>query len=193
MSDDRYEIVTFHGKRVDKYTRAALLAVEKELGYELTIVQGSYNAGGVSASAGTHDGGGVVDLAPTDRENKVKALRKHGFAAWYRPTLPGVWGAHIHAVLIGNAKLSRSAANQVTAYRNRRDGLKGNAVDNTWRPATIKAFAYVVDAPVENHVTRGRELIEQGLAELDKASPKRKVVHRETKVIRERLKNIPKK
>ena len=103
MADDRYDRVTFHGKSVDKWTRAALLACEKELGYELTIVQGSFNKG-VGASAGTHDANGVVDLLAWDHVNKVKALRRNGFAAWYRPTLKNVWSEHIHAVLINNAK-----------------------------------------------------------------------------------------
>lgn len=141
----RYDIVWFHGKRVDKYTRQALQQVEKDLGYELTIVQGSYNKG-VGASAGTHDSGGVVDLAPFDWQRKVKALRKRGFAAWYRPELwiggRRIWGSHIHAVQIGNAKLHWTAANQVTDYRNHLNGLANKGWDSFWRPKKIKPFVY---------------------------------------------------
>lgn len=128
-----YSLTRHDGKVVDEITHQALLAVEKILGYELTITQGSYNpvrsGGGVPASGGTHDGGGVVDLAPFDAENKVRALRKVGFAAWFRPPIPGLWGAHVHAVLIGNEKLSEAAKRQVTAYANHRDGLKSNLPD----------------------------------------------------------------
>lgn len=133
MADDRYDRVWFHGKLVDKYTRQALEACERELGYELTIVQGSYH-GGVSASAGTHDGGGTIDLAPYDWARKVKVLRKHGFAAWYRPAIPGLWGPHIHAVQIGNSQASPSAKRQTTDYRNKRNGLANHAYDGFWRP-----------------------------------------------------------
>ena len=82
-----FELTTFGDgtpKRVDWKTRAALEEAQALLGYPLTVVQGSYHQG-VSASAGTHDGGGVVDLLAWDWQRKVKALRKVGFAAWYRP------------------------------------------------------------------------------------------------------------
>lgn len=146
MSDDRYDLTTHDGKTVDKYTDYNLKLAEKKLGYDLTIVQGSYHKG-VAASAGTHDGGGCVDLAPWDWANKVRALRELGFAAWHRPAIKGVWSEHIHAVLIGNTKLAPLAAQQVTAYRNHRDGLAGNGVDNTWHPNPIVDAAYKTDAP----------------------------------------------
>lgn len=127
---DPYERLTRDGRVIDRMTDAALRQAEARLGYSLTIVQGSYNAGRVSASAGTHDGGGVVDLKPWDWQKKVVALRAVGFAAWYRPAIVGLWSAHIHAVLIGHGRLSPSAARQVTAYLDRRDGLKGNGPDS---------------------------------------------------------------
>lgn len=141
MGDDRYDKVKHDGKTVDKYTDYNLHLAEERLGYELSIVQGSYNKG-VAASAGTHDGGGCVDLKPWDWQNKVRVLRELGFAAWYRPYRKGVWPAHIHAVLIGNAKLAPLAKQQVQAYKNGRDGLAGNGRDTFWRPAVIKNAAY---------------------------------------------------
>src|SRR4051812_45286804 len=111
-----YAKTTRNGKTIDQLTNYALYAMEDRLGYtpgSLTVVQGSYNAGGVTASAGTHDGGGAVDLTPENWEAKVHAARAVGFAAWHRPALPGVWGEHIHMVLIGDAKLSPAAAAQV--------------------------------------------------------------------------------
>jgi hypothetical protein len=131
------------GHTLDNLTDYALLAVEAELGYDprsLTILQGSYNAGGVGASAGTHDGGGAVDLSPVNAAAKVHALRKVGFAAWHRLAIPGVWGEHIHAVLVGNVRLSPAAAAQVVDYRNHRDGLAGHSADSTWHPTPIPTF-----------------------------------------------------
>jgi len=133
-------------KTVDWKTRAALVEAERLLGYRLTIVQGSYNAGGVSASAGTHDKGGVIDLLAFDSRRKVKALRKVGFAAWYRPRLPGHWEEHIHAVLVDHGNLADVAKRQVAAYRDGRDGLKSNALDPSWRPPDpVPVFKYPPD------------------------------------------------
>lgn len=130
MPTDPYALTKHDGKVVDELTHQALLSVERILGYPLTVLQGSYNKGKVKQSAGTHDGGGVVDLAPWDWENKVRALRSVGFAAWHRPALPGVWGEHIHAVLIGNQRMSASAQGQVIDYRNKRNGLANGARDD---------------------------------------------------------------
>lgn len=144
-----YERTVYRGVTLDQMTKAAIVEAERRLGRRLDLLQGSYNAGRVSASAGTHDGGGVVDIAPTDHVRVVKVLRRLGFAAWHRPAIKGLWGEHIHAVLIGNARLSPSAARQVTAYRQGRDGLAGNGPDTAWRPPTIPTFVY---PPIE---TRG--------------------------------------
>ncbi|WP_374454976.1 GH25 family lysozyme [Nocardioides sp.] len=129
-------------KKVDWKTRAALEEAERLLGYRLTVVQGSYNNGRVKASGPTHDGGGVVDLLAWDWRRKVAVLREIGFAAWYRPTRPGLWGAHIHAVLIDHGKLDPSAAAQVVAYRAGRDGLKGGRADAFPRPRPVPVFSY---------------------------------------------------
>ena len=87
------------------------------------ITQGSYNAGVVALSFGTHDGGGVVDISvrniPVDWTIRfddipplVVALRTAGFAAWYRDEADGMT-PHIHAIAIGDAELSRAAALQL--------------------------------------------------------------------------------
>jgi hypothetical protein len=147
-------------KRVDWKTRAALEEAERRLGYPLTIVQGSYNAGGVSASAGTHDRGGVVDLLAWDSKRKVRVLRSVGFAAWYRPTVRGLWGEHIHAVLIDHGALADSAARQVASYRAGRDGLRSNRVDRTWRPSPVPVFEYppTTFAPVQGEKAKAAVL-----------------------------------
>lgn len=141
---DPYAILLRDGKKVDALTDGALKRAEKILGYSLTVTQGSYNTT-VAASKGTHDGGGCVDLMPWDHENKVKALRAVGFAAWYRPAIPDLWPSHCHAVLIGHAKLAPVAFRQVQAYLARRNGLKDNGpdVDPGWTNIaryTVEAF-----------------------------------------------------
>jgi hypothetical protein len=103
-------------------TAAMLRRVEDRLGYQLTIAQGSYHVG-VAASAGTHDGGGCVDLAPFDAANKVRACRLEGFAAWHRLAIPNVWPEHIHAVAIGDPELASLARDQVVAYYHGYNGL----------------------------------------------------------------------
>lgn len=138
-----YALTTHDGKTVDRITKAALRQVEWVLGYDLTITQGSYNAGKVSASAGTHDLGGVVDLAPADAEAKVRALRAVGFAAWFRPAIPGHWPDHIHAVLIGHDRLAPAAARQVEAYLKGRNGLADNGPDNGPRQYVDRRFEWV--------------------------------------------------
>lgn len=103
-----------------------------------TLTQGSYNKGGVAASAGTHDGGGAVDInigGMTDDQinNAVKALRMAGFAAWRRgpPTFP----PHIHAIAIGDTEASPMAKQQVIDYFGGKDGLAGHGPDNA--PASV--------------------------------------------------------
>jgi hypothetical protein len=155
---DPYALTTHDGKTVDEITHQALIECERRLGYPLTIVQGCYQAldgkgNDVSASAGTHDGGGVVDLAPFDWRRKVRVLREVGFAAWHRTPDQGPWGEHIHAVLIGNEKLAPSAARQVSDFLATppRDGLAGHAIDDTFHPAPPVVFQ--MDKPVV--LTRG--------------------------------------
>jgi len=146
---DPYALTTHDGKTVDEITHQALLECERRLGYELTVVQGCYQArdgkgNDVAASAGTHDGGGVVDLAPFDWRRKVRVLREVGFAAWHRTPDQGPWGEHIHAVLIGNAKLAPSAARQVDDYLAHPplNGLAGHSPDPTWHPSPPVVFTW---------------------------------------------------
>ena len=138
-----YDRVTWRGFTFDKMTVQAVEAAEKAYGAQFTILQGCYDHGAVTASAGTHDGGGAVDVAATsDPAKVVRALRTVGFAAWHRLPSQGPWGEHVHAVLIGNARLSPAAAQQVTAYKNERNGLANNLTDTTWRPAPIRPYIY---------------------------------------------------
>jgi hypothetical protein len=104
----------------------------------LHITQGGYNAGGVAASAGTHDRDALDirarDLSAAERKEAVSILRKVGFAAWVRNPSQSDWPWHIHCIPIGG-DLSSGAANQVDAYLNNRNGLASNGKDDgprTW-------------------------------------------------------------
>jgi hypothetical protein len=125
--------VSYQGKTVNTRTRAMLQEAQRRAGRVLTLSQGSYHPG-VGSSAGTHDGGGVVDISvsgmtSSTRTNVVRQLREVGFAAWYRTAIPGVWGPHIHAVAISDPDLASQAQAQVGDYYLGRDGLAGHGPD----------------------------------------------------------------
>lgn len=139
---DPLQVIPYGGNKTDRKTAAALDTAARRLGYELALVQGSYNPGVVAKSGGTHDNGGVVDLSAFEHAQKVKVLRDLGFAAWYRPARPGVWGAHVHAVMIGHQDLSPSAFEQTLDYQAGLSGLAGGARDpNPYRP-DVENFSY---------------------------------------------------
>lgn len=130
-----YRRVTYGGKTVNTRTKVMLeRAVKLLTAYDWTpvLVQGSYNKG-VSASAGTHDGGGVVDIR-TDtmtrngQELCVQALRKAGFAAWLRTPADG-FDTHIHAVAIGDREMSSAAKSQIAQWRDDTNGLANHGPD----------------------------------------------------------------
>lgn len=133
-----YAHTTWNGLTVDNRTASALREVQRRVGHPVTITQGSPNTS-VNASGQTHAGGGAVDvnvngLSRRQIKKLVRAMRAVGFAAWYRPTIPGLWGHHIHAILLGHRTASAAAKSQMVAYRNHRDGLVSNNWDSTWRP-----------------------------------------------------------
>jgi peptidoglycan hydrolase-like protein with peptidoglycan-binding domain len=123
------------GYIVDARTQAMLTATEHLLGYTLTLQQGSYNPGGDPTSAGTHDGGGVVDIAVTGmtaakRTAVARALRQVGFAAWVRDPSQGDWPWHIHAAAINDTDLSSSAQHQIGDYYLGMNGLANRGPDD---------------------------------------------------------------
>jgi hypothetical protein len=119
-----------HGQILNQRTLAMLSHAQGLYGGEIeltgyAITQGSYTEA-VSASFGTHAGGGAVDLSVLrrgtytvlwdDLEPLIRALRAAGFAAWVReygelyPDSP----IHIHAIAIGDPELSPAAEEQLT-------------------------------------------------------------------------------
>lgn len=123
------------GYVVNARTDAMLKEAETLLGRRLRLDQGSYNPGGDPTSAGTHDGGGVVDInvkgmTATTRRAVAKALRQVGFAAWVRNPNQGDWPWHIHAVAISDTDLSTPAQHQVGDYYLGLNGLANRAADD---------------------------------------------------------------
>jgi hypothetical protein len=115
---------------VNKRTKVLLERAAQIYGANFTLTQGSYNKGGVAASAGTHDGGGVVDInvssmSSSQRLRLVQALRMAGFAAWLRTPAEG-FAYHIHACAIGDKDMASLAESQVQSYFNGRSGLRSN-------------------------------------------------------------------
>ncbi|GAA0627390.1 hypothetical protein HPO96_37020 [Kribbella sandramycini] len=137
--------IEFEGFRMDARTRNMLVEARRISGLTLRITQGGFNNGAVSASAGTHDGGGALDISAhymTDAEiaEAIRRLRQVGFAAWHRMPSQGPWVEHIHCIAVDCSSLSKGAANQVKAYRKGKNGLANNGPDdgdqlyvkNTW-------------------------------------------------------------
>ncbi len=133
-----YRRTNFRGGLMNVRTKVMLQRAEtyaKQMGVPMPvfIVQGSYS-NGVSASGGTHDGGGALDirsrhLSVANVKKLVKALRMAGFAAWSRGYGKDSFDPHIHAIAIGDRQLSGAARNQVAEYFRGGDGLVGSAGD----------------------------------------------------------------
>lgn len=133
--------IKFRGKRMTPAVRDALKAAEQRAGRKFTITQGGFNAGGVKASAGTHDGDAldlsIRGLSRQQVETMIEAMRWAGFAAWLRTTSKPKWGVraqgfgsyHVHAVPNGWGSPSAGARKQAQAYRAGRDGLARNLAD----------------------------------------------------------------
>lgn len=126
-------IVREGSSRMDPSTKKRLDIARLKSGLALRVTQGGYNAGAVSESAGTHDGGGVIDISVKDMTwdqiwAALTALREAGFIAWYRNA--GFKTPHIHAVERSSKTLSEGARKQVLAYNRGRNGLANNGADD---------------------------------------------------------------
>lgn len=126
--------VTYHSALMNTRTKAMLVEAERLLGRTLGITQGSYNPGGVPGSAGTHDGGGALDVSvsgmtATTRTNVARVLRQVGFAAWVRTPAQG-FDYHIHAIALGDPDLSTGARNQAGDYYLGFNGLANRGPDD---------------------------------------------------------------
>ncbi len=145
-----YDLIEINGMFVNQRTfemlehAQSIYGGEIELtGYHLT--QGSYT-NLVSASFGTHSGGGAVDLSViqygtyqvlyADIDKLIEALRVSGFAAWLRDfdqLYPGS-PIHIHAIAIGDRDLSGPAQEQLTGEFGYFRGYNGIPQENGKAP-----------------------------------------------------------
>lgn len=126
--------VTLNGRTIELVNQAEAWAKRHGVPPGWAMYQGSYHSG-TAASAGTHDGGGALDLkttaagkSPRQIRTMVEALRRAGFAAWHRAA-PAWDPDHIHAIAIGDRDLSSGARAQVREYFAGGDGLTGSAPD----------------------------------------------------------------
>jgi hypothetical protein len=172
-----YNRTAYGSRTVNWRTRTMLERAAALHGKGFTLTQGSYNSG-VAASAGTHDGGGVVDVSvsgmdSTGRYNAAMALRKAGFFAWIRTPAQG-FAYHIHAVAIGDKEMSSGAKSQQVQGFQDRDGLARHGADTapdpypTWvdkygkhvsldRPAVTTPEPAPKPAPIEESSVPGKE------------------------------------
>lgn len=133
-----YNRTEYGGAVVNQRTKVLLLRAAIKFGAPFKLTQGSYSKG-VAASAGTHDGGGVVDIGVTTWSTErrwlaVRALREAGFAAWLRTPAEG-FAYHIHACAIGDQEMAPLAVDQVADYFEGKNGLRGHGPDTA--PAAV--------------------------------------------------------
>ncbi len=119
-----YSRLTCQGCTLNGRTVSMLSAAESHLdGLPLKVVKGSYDVR-EHKGAHPHIGGGVADLSVKGLETAqierfVAALRRVGFAAWFRPREDR---PHVHAVAIGDREMAPAAQWQVRQYFMGRDG-----------------------------------------------------------------------
>lgn len=129
------KILTYRAIHLNQRTINMIEAAEWLAGFKFVLTQGSYNKGGVAASAGTHDGGGAVDirardLTPAQRSTVVKVTRQVGFASWLRTPAQSDWPYHVHCEAVGDPDLSSGARAQVADYMAGRNGLASKGKDD---------------------------------------------------------------
>lgn len=129
---------TWSGKTVNQRTKVMLeqaqgIIRQKYSGFNITVTQGSY--GGISASRGSHDGGGAVDIGGNSNgftgnmqkaEDIASALRSVGFAAWVRTPENSGFTWHIHANAIGDKDTNSTIDWMIKEYFAGNNGLDGS-------------------------------------------------------------------
>lgn len=159
MADKAYDRVWWRGVKLTARHRNAMRWAEKRWqkkfpGLTIQPAQGSWS--GAAASAGTHSGAGAIDirtkhLTSDQRIALVRAIKDAGQAAWYRPNN---WdgkggGEHIHALDIGGQTgMDSGAKQQIRSFDQKRNGLRNNAADNTYRPSPKVKFSYPQNKPI---------------------------------------------
>jgi hypothetical protein len=125
--------VYFGGAFTDPTTVDLLRELQRVTGLDILLTQGSYSTN-VSASGGTHDGGGVVDINVYGWTDSViwdvlHASRCMGGVAWHRTPAQG-FAYHIHLLRADCADLSPSARAQNVQYLAGQNGLANRGPDD---------------------------------------------------------------
>ncbi|CAF2565764.1 unnamed protein product [Rotaria sp. Silwood2] len=130
--------VTLNQRTIELIKRAEVYMAEMgKPGFQFSFSQGSYSST-VPGSAGTHDGGGAVDIRTSVVNNNKKtvdtmvvAMRKAGFAAWSRGRVADSFqnNKHIHAIAIGDVQASKTAKKQEASFKRGRNGLANDGPD----------------------------------------------------------------
>jgi hypothetical protein len=123
----------FGGAYTDQTTVDLLRELQRVTGLNILLTQGSYSTN-VSASGGTHDGGGVVDInvygwSPAQIWTVLRAARCMGAPAWYRTPAQG-FAYHIHLLRADAPDLSPSARAQNVQYLAGQNGLANHGPDD---------------------------------------------------------------
>lgn len=153
MTANAYERISFRGRSYDRITAAGHEHWEYCLGkldgrpgpVRIETMQGPFSTI-VSASGNTHAGSGAED---NDKPAGVTwgqlawAGRLAGWFASVRLASQGRWSEHVHAVQLGNTRVSSSAALQIANWENYDDaGLVGNDKDAMRDPDPFVGFHY---------------------------------------------------
>ena len=157
---DDYSRVTYGGKTFNARTVRMLKKAEEAYGSGFKFYQGSYSTG-ISASKGTHDGGGAVDIKPPSNiDQALKALASAGFWAKWRGSMKP---PHIHALAKGDAELSSAARRQLGLPADGGyDGGKGDLVEVNTR--TLEDAIREVSEAGQGTVQELTDLMNKGAA-----------------------------
>jgi hypothetical protein len=125
--------VYFGGAYTDPTTVDLLRELQRVTGLAILLTQGSYSTS-VTASGGTHDGGGVVDINVYGWTDSViwdvlHDSRCMGGVAWHRTPAQG-FAYHIHLLRADCADLSPSARAQNAQYLAGQNGLANRGPDD---------------------------------------------------------------
>ncbi len=125
----------YSGVTLNARTIAMLKEAGRLRGCTYDVTKGSFT-GPDGSSAGTHAGGGAIDVSVSrggcgTPHAMVTALTKVGFAAWYRHTGSYVNNKHIHAIAISDLDMSTESAfpgvfdarEQIADWGQGKDGL----------------------------------------------------------------------
>jgi hypothetical protein len=169
MAHSWSERTTYSNKTVNWGLRYILQTSEKMLatpkfGSEregITLYQGSKSLG--SLSGNTHAGWDAYDRSTFNNRNRNKVLRLLGVMDHMRTPAEGPWIAHGHGIVCGG-DASDAGQRQVTAYYNRRNGLRSNTADTGYRMEVFPLYVFpekAVGRPGKRYCTTACHVYEQ--------------------------------